>query len=577
MNCDELVQDEVHWVLPDQTVLRAAELMAAHRVGWLPGGSGSAAAEAGTETDGFASHQASLAAPAETETQPDIEPRSAGRAKPSPLLWWGLGCALLLRLLVFPFAENKHADAPMRAMLAEYRGTVPGAARDPRTFFQFGPLPIEITQAFLVFGGDVRLLSRLPSLLAGLALFLPFIALARRLAPDRRVVAAATLALALSPLAVQLSTTAASEPIYLLFWLACLDRMHAALSVTASDEGEGTPSALWRRRRDYLLAGCWASLAAVSRYDAWLAIPAATAAAGLLGPRDRRAMMDLLLFLLTAAALPLAYLVWMQAAGIDPWLFARIISGEHAASAAALAAQVGGFAARMHQVSVWLLGLAAAMTPVGLLGLPLAAWHWRRLSSATRVIVVAALAPMLLYLAKGLWFDDFEPLARFALVPGVLLLPLGIAALGTRLSERGLGVAVVAGAMAFTIAVSIAAYGRPGSVRVEAETLAPITRLERDTRAVAKYLATHRRPRESVFVDTRDYVDIMIAHAARVPLAQVATLWRTRMLSDSLAEEHSRSQATLFAAHDGSWGARPLRDWPSNSVRFGPWRVARME
>jgi hypothetical protein len=33
----------------------------------------------------------------------------------------------------------------------------------------------------------------------------------------------------------------------------------------------------------------------------------------------------------------------------------------------------------------------------------------------------------------------------------------------------------------------------------------------------------------------------------------------------------------LFAAHDNSWGARPLRDWPSGSVRFGRWRVGRME
>jgi CBS domain-containing protein len=694
MDCGKLVKDEVQWILPDQTVRQAAELMAAHRLGWLPicgydfkpvgvitdhdivervVAKGRASEETLVEdvmstpahavapdcsvdvaADVMARLQVSRlvvvdasgrlegvitlaalldelvheggddgvpsmgrvrlgeAARVATVAEPPLplpDPASGDQAPgwgegmaddsgASPLdqldvsvpsehdsrtarlrnaghaLAWVVACALVVRLLAFAFAENKHADAPMRALLAEYRSTTPGATWDPRTFFQFGPLPIALTQAFMAFGGDGRVLSRVPPMLAGLALFLPFIALARRLTVHQRVVVAATLALALAPLAIQLSTTAASEPIYLLFWLACLERLHAALSADGHDDDE---LAFRRRRRQYLAAGCWASLAAVSRYDAWLAIPVATAAMAWWGPRDRRGRLDLLLFVLAAAALPAVYLLWMRAAGVDPWSFARIIAHDHAMSAAAVAARLGGFSARLHQLSIWTLGLAAAMTPVGLVGLPLAVSHWRRFSTATRVLVVAALAPMVLYLVKGLVFGNFEPLARFALVPGVLLLPLALDALAVRVRTPRLDVAVAAGAVAFAVTVLIAAFGRPGAVRAAAETLAPVTRLERDARAVARYLAEHRRPRESVFVDTANYVDIMIAHAARVPLPQVATLWRTRVLSDSLAEEHSRSQATLFAAHDSSWGARPLRDWPPGSMRFGRWRVARME
>jgi hypothetical protein len=513
--------------------------------------------------------------PVTVAVPPERRDHTARLRRPVRALAWVLGCALAVRLLAFAFAENKHADAPMRALLAEYRSTTPGATWDPRTFFQFGPLPLALTQASLALGGDVRLVSRVPPLLAGLALFVPFIALARRLTARQSVVVAAALALALSPLAIQLSTTAASEPIYLLFWLACLERLHAALSVSVG--GDDEPTALRRRRRYFLMAGCWASLAAVCRYDAWLAIPAATVAVAWLGPRDRRGRVDVLLFVLAAAALPALYVLWMGAAGVDPWSFARIIARDHATSAAAVAARIGGVGARLHQLSIWGLGLAAAMTPVAVVGLPLVVWHWRRFNAATRVLLVAALAPMLLYLGRGLLFGDFEPLARFALVPGVLLLPLALDALAARLRTPRLAVAVVAGAVAFAVTVSLAAFGRPGAVRAAAEALAPVTRLERDTRAVARYLAEHRRPRESVFVDTANYVDIMIAHAACVPLPLVATLWRTRVLSDSLAEEHSRSQATLFAAHDSSWGARPLRDWPAGSVRFGRWRVARME
>src|SRR5688500_784244 len=67
-----------------------------------------------------------------------------------------LGLALVIRLAIFPFAENKHGDAPMRALIAERMNADPVAAADPRAFCQFGPLPILLLRPFLALDPDAR-------------------------------------------------------------------------------------------------------------------------------------------------------------------------------------------------------------------------------------------------------------------------------------------------------------------------------------------------------------------------------------------------------------------------------------
>ncbi len=108
-------------------------------------------------------------------------------------------------------------------------------------------------------------------------MFFPFLAFARRLVGEARAPLAA-LALAVSPLHLQASTTASSEALYLLLWVAALERLLAAL---ASRGKLGT----------FAVAGLLASLAAVTRYDAWLALPMVAVAAwwfarGRPAPRD---------------------------------------------------------------------------------------------------------------------------------------------------------------------------------------------------------------------------------------------------------------------------------------------------
>ena len=111
---------------------------------------------------------------------------------------------------------------------------------------------------------------------AGIAVLLPFLSLARRLVGPAAA-ELATFLLAVSPLHVQASTTAASEALYLLLWVCELERLLTALDC--------------RRLRTFAIAGLLASLAAVTRYDAWLALPLTVAAAFAFHQDDRRAIL----------------------------------------------------------------------------------------------------------------------------------------------------------------------------------------------------------------------------------------------------------------------------------------------
>jgi hypothetical protein len=476
--------------------------------------------------------------------------------------------ALALRVMLFPFAENKQADAPMRALIAERMNADAVAAGDARSFCQFGPLPIEAMRPFMAVDPDARRSSRVLSLLAGLLVFWPFFALGRRLlagvAGAGQALGVAGLGLALSPLHLQLSITAGSEALYLLVLLGTLGRLHAAVS-------EG-------RRRDHLVAGLLASLAAVTRYDTWLAIPAAMLAALAWGRRDRRALVDVALFGAAAAILPAAYLLWSWWKSGDPFFFARYITQDHATMAQSVAARFGPVLSRFRQLAIWLVSFAAAMTPLLFAALPAAALQWRRWSPGTRVVLVTALAPTAAYLAKGIFLGQFEPLPRFAIGPGAVLLPLAASALlSLRLfaTARRTTVGVMAAAVLLAASALLAAFARPGRVWAGAESIGPLTRLDGEDRALALYLLQHRRPQEAVFIDTFGYVDAVVAHAARVPAPLATTLAHTRTPSATLRESWARTGASWFAYHELSWAKTLPPDWPTPMERrFGGWHLA---
>src|SRR5436190_10605416 len=182
----------------------------------------------------------------------------------------------------------------MRALIAERMVLEPASAAVPRTYCQFGPLHTTLMRPFLALDPWAPRSSRYLSLLTGIAVLFPFLAFARRLV-GQPAAELATFVLALSPLHVQASTTAASEALYLLLWICALERLLAALD--------------GRSIRTFALAGMLASLAAVTRYDAWLALPIIVMAAWLfVKPNGRFLVPGLAVFSLCAASLPLAWL-----------------------------------------------------------------------------------------------------------------------------------------------------------------------------------------------------------------------------------------------------------------------------
>jgi 4-amino-4-deoxy-L-arabinose transferase-like glycosyltransferase len=508
-----------------------------------------------------------------------------------------IGLAILLRLALFPFAENKHGDAPMRALVAERMVIDPASAAVPRTYCQFGPLHTTLMRPFIALDPVAPRSSRILSLLAGIAVLFPFLAFARRLVGQRGA-EVATFILALSPLHLQASTTAASEALYLLLWVCALERLLAALDS--------------RRLRTFAAGGLLASLAAVTRYDAWLALPIAVLAAFVFETRDRRRILPgLAVFSGCAASLPVAWLAWGARVGGDPLFFAHYIMTDHAGLAAEVLGRFGPVLGRARQLGIWTLAFVGAMTLPGALaaGLALARACRRqagraeagltaaRLSPAMRIVVVAALGPPALYLARGLLFQSFEPLARFAVVPGVLLLPLAAAAVPPVFARRFL-VATASAAVAFSIVVwLVAAVGRE-RIWAGAESMGALTRLDGEDRALAAWLRANRRPHQPVMIEPLAFADIGIAHAAGVPWTEAITLIVTREPRATVADSLSATGARFLVGYDRSDGTgwpQRLPDWPKpdgpkpkddspdrnngradvGGTRFGRWRALR--
>jgi 4-amino-4-deoxy-L-arabinose transferase-like glycosyltransferase len=475
-----------------------------------------------------------------------------------------LGLAILVRLAVFPFAENKHSDAPMRALIAERMVLEPASAAQPRTYCQFGPLHTTLMRPFIALDPVASRSSRYLSLLAGIAVFFPFFAFARRLAGPRAA-ELATFALAVSPLHVQASTTAASEALYLLLWVGALDRLLAAIAT--------------RRLVTFAVAGLLASLAAVTRYDAWLALPIVVLAAFVFEASGRRSLLvGLAVFSLCAASLPIAWLAWGARAGGDALFFAHYIMSDHAGLAAEVVARFGPVLGRARQVGIWTLAFVAAMSLPAAVAAATALARARRsealASPAMRIAVVAALAPPALYLARGLLLLSFEPLARFALVPGALLLPLAATAVPP-LRARAFRLGTVVAAVAFSIVIwAVATVGRT-RIWAGAESMGALTRLDGEDRALARWLRATRAPHERVMIEPLAFAEIGIAHAAGVPWTESVTLIVTREPLRTVAESMRATGARFVVGYDRDSGwPRRLPDWPvDGGVRIGGWRV----
>jgi 4-amino-4-deoxy-L-arabinose transferase-like glycosyltransferase len=486
-----------------------------------------------------------------------------------------IALAFVLRAAVFPFADNKQGDAPMRALIAQRAALEPGAALNPRTYCQFGPLHPALLAPIVALGGELSRSTRALSFAAGMLTFLPFLRLARRLVGEARAELAA-LGLAASPLHIQASTTAASEALYLLLYVAMLERLTRAL------EDDAAPFAA------YAAAGVLASLAAVTRYDAWLALPAATAAAwafarGPAGSARARRARGLVLFAVLAAALPAAWMAWGALATDDPIFFFHYITNDHAHLAAEALARFGASLGRARQLGIWSLAFVAAMTPPLAVAAVVAALRAAslRAPAAMRVVLVAGLAPVALYLAQGLVRLTFEPLPRFALVPGALLLPFAATAWPLDRLRAARAVVPLAGAAFAAVVFAVATWG-PGRIWGGAESMGALTRLDAEDRALADHLRARRTPGERVMIEPLGFAEIAIAAAGGVPATAAVTLAQTREPSRTVAETMNATGAAWLAAHEDERPARWTRrlpDWPpdgtplASAIAIGRWRV----
>ncbi len=163
----------------------------------------------------------------------------------------------------------------------------------------------------------------------------------------------------MSPLHIQASITASSEALYLLLMV----------------DLPGTAAGGARRRSrpaTFAFAGLLASLAAVTRYDAWIDFPLVAAGRVVLvgappaGAGDAGA--GWLLFAAATALLPLAWIAWSARATDDPFFFAHYISNDHAHLAAAVTARWGPLGARPARLGIWSLAFRRDDEPAAACG-----------------------------------------------------------------------------------------------------------------------------------------------------------------------------------------------------------------
>ena len=337
-----------------------------------------------------------------------------------------------------------------------------------------------------------------------------------------------------------------------------------------------------RRLGTFALAGLLASLAAVTRYDTWLAVPIVVLAAWIFRKRDGRSVVPgLAVFSLCAASLPVAWLAWGARAGGDPLFFAHYILTDHAGLAAEVAGRFGPLLGRARQIGIWTLAFVAAMTlPGAVLAAIAVARGWRGFPPAMRIVVVAALGPPALYLVRGLALQSFEPLARFALAPGALLLPLAATLVPPARAGR-FRATTAAAAAAFSIAVWLAATVGRDRIWAGAESMGAVTRLDREDRDLARHLRAQRRPHEPVMIEPVAFAEIGIAHAAGVPWTESITLIVTREPRATVGESMRATGARFVVGYDKDRGwPRRLPDWPTSpttQTRIGHWRVVDRE
>jgi 4-amino-4-deoxy-L-arabinose transferase-like glycosyltransferase len=421
---------------------------------------------------------------------------------------WAVVVAALIRVPVAFIADDQWGDAPIRFDLVTRWIRDPGIWWSFDKVFQYGPLPTHLTGLLALTGFGPHVASRVVVVLGGVAGVYLLSKLAARFGGTRAGLAAG-LALALSPLHIQASTTYTSEALYLAFALACL----------------------WRAfERDIWGCAAFAFLASTTRYDTWIWLP-------LLGlwwlwqglPQQRAKAF------LGAALLGLGPLTILVANGVAlelPFAPLNYINKDHITLATDAQARSGPFLAGLDWelrssfgwavmgdqparfgVIAWRIAMAV-FWPSALIAVLTPGFAWVAVTSLVKQIreraqtllpAMLGSVPPALYTFKSVVLGNFWPMARFALGPSALI------AIGMKgISRRTLAICVAL-SVGYNVTLIALADGQPG-IGLFAAAASPVSLLPKDLREGARALREAKGVAALDFVPTYD--DILVAHAA---------------------------------------------------------------
>jgi 4-amino-4-deoxy-L-arabinose transferase-like glycosyltransferase len=416
-------------------------------------------------------------------------------------LWLSLALAAAARLPALFLGMEHYGDGPVRVEIAERWARAPHLWRGFSEAYQFGPLHLSLLGGALDLWPDRLWAPRVFSLLCGiLAVWLLFRIAERLLGPNAALVAA--VGLALSPLHIQASTTAASEAPFLALLLGAIDLLLS---------GRLAVSAL-------LLAA-----AGMVRYDGWLYVPLF---AGWLVLR-RVALSRVALFC-ALAVLPVPLWLWQNARFSGDFLAPiHYIDRDHRQLAAMALGWFGQLRWRGYCLVYWPAAVLLLVTPVlGLLSIAGAARAlWRR--SAGWELAAIAWIPAAYFTFRGAVLADFRPLSRFVLVAATLSLPFAwsaLAALPSRLRTFAAGLAGVF-LLGTPAALAVASYGRNGSLAEWARPISPVSTVPPGIAQASRWLRTNAGPQDVLLLDSAwHYLDIPLAFASGLPEPRIARL-----------------------------------------------------
>ena len=398
--------------------------------------------------------------------------------------WLGFAAVLTVRLAVFPFARNFYGDPMMRLKALTAWMAHPFFLKSFIGARQFGPLHIYLLALGQWMHADLDAGPRFISLIFGSLSAFPLYRLAERRF-GRTAALLSTLGLAVYPLHIQASTTAASEAVFLWFLLWALAML---------DEAP-------KRGRALLVAGLAMAGACAVRYDGWIYAPLSWI--WLVEPlREKRIPRAAALgYAAASLAVPIFLCVGSWIDLRDPFYTLRYIQLSHFQSAAQAAAAMGRWPYAVYCLLFWPANLAWELTPPVALGVALGAAAFLRNRRGRDLLLLAAL-PAAVFSLEGALLLRFHPLARFTIPTGVLLLPYageGLLRAFRSVQQRFKPVAVAAAVLSGVGLPSYFAWRTLGQADWLANTLrpiSPVSNLPPDLSAAAQWLKANGAARK---------------------------------------------------------------------------------